>query len=249
MCIKTENEYAGIVKKLMTIPRGSTIEERLVKIRDSCPSEEDESENIEQDTHILPLNMFFELEEDILPEVMVKPQKTPMKNVKNVSKQTSMELNEEELELVNIHNKAIFDAFEEALQNFQNTQRMLMTSKNCLAPDHQAQGVYPCFEHLVDLSKKKVENWAQAQCGTIVKKEIEFENYTDLKTCEELIAQIKEERLALAVTTELQESHGQWLDIREQLHEVMDDVSEIVFDQIVFELANELIDKGPLRKN
>lgn len=69
--MKTGGEYSETIKKMLAVPRGSSIEEKLIKIRDSCPTEEDQSESMDSDAHVLPLNLFFELEESLLPQVVV----------------------------------------------------------------------------------------------------------------------------------------------------------------------------------
>lgn len=49
-------------------PKGKSIQDKLLQIRDSCQTEEDDDFT---DMHVIPIDMFFELEEQILPELIV----------------------------------------------------------------------------------------------------------------------------------------------------------------------------------
>ncbi|KAM3131868.1 hypothetical protein pb186bvf_015989 [Paramecium bursaria] len=134
--------------------------------------------------------------------------------------------NEFFIELDRIHNKSIFDAFNEALDYYRPygiKGRPLPWRKQV----HQREILN--IEQTLDLGAQKVITWAESLCGILLP------NLPNQQIDGEIIPQIREERLDKMLKADIFETDDRWQEYDEEWTEVCLELSEVIFDDMIAE--------------
>ncbi|CAK81315.1 unnamed protein product (macronuclear) [Paramecium tetraurelia] len=152
-----------------------------------------------------------------------------------------------------IHNQAIFDAFNEAL----NIQR----------PFYQDEGVpYPwCVEtnisqrlcygiedipNILERARQKVFDWSKTLCGllsdeipVISVRQLNYEQLIIMQECQgnDSLAYINEERIQNCLSIELQEGERKWFQMAQEYSEVLMEIADYVFEELTEEMVVEVL--------
>jgi hypothetical protein len=173
-----------------------------------------------------------------------------------ISSETYMKLEEEiavikdnddlfRQEMQHIHNKMLFDSFNEALDTLRpfnlkgspfpwrpNAGRLAATS-------HPVENI----GELLEKAQEKVLDWAMFVCGFIPDKEDSM--LGDIAIEEDYLNQIKEDRLIKMLTCEAFETDERWLIYDDEEVEVQTEIAELIFDQLLEEAVEFLGRKQP----
>lgn len=136
----------------------------------------------------------------------------------------------------NIHNKVIFDAVNEALDGLRpyglkgpplpwSKQNRTLTYKN-----DDVDNVPKIFEQV----DKKVMSWTKTYAGTLNFSEL-LKEYKIPYLDDEQLAQVREERLALLLATEIEENEPMWTDYEFEETQVKLDLANTILDDLVKE--------------
>ncbi|CAD8209733.1 unnamed protein product [Paramecium octaurelia] len=152
-----------------------------------------------------------------------------------------------------IHNQAIFDAFNEAL----NIQR----------PFYQDEGIpYPwCIEtnisqrlcygiedlpNILERARQKVFDWSKTLCGllsdeipVISVRQLNYEQLIIMQECQgnDSLAYINEERIQNCLSIELQEGERKWFQMAQEYSEVLMEIADYVFEELTEEMVVEIL--------
>ncbi|EAR83714.2 IQ calmodulin-binding motif protein, putative (macronuclear) [Tetrahymena thermophila SB210] len=142
--------------------------------------------------------------------------------------------------LERIHNKAIFEAFNEAL----DYQRMYglrgkpfpwkITHEKISEKPHSQQDI----PKILQKASEKVIEWSSCLCGIIVDKE-DSQFQPGIHFDEDYLQQIKEDRLNRMLSAEVIENEEKWILYDEEQTEVQVELSQMVFDLLIYEACNE----------
>ena len=147
--------------------------------------------------------------------------------------------------LIDIHNKLIFDSLSNALEEYQIENPRITIGPSNLIQRHQGQGVVPSLIEILAKARRRVEQWAMLRCGPVFK-EIPLEREPGAlpegywQGQEEQLNQLREKRLNASLKMELSESHQRWMDVRDEALQVTEDISELVFENVLNEFLNEI---------
>jgi hypothetical protein len=136
----------------------------------------------------------------------------------------------------NIHNKVIFDAINEALDGLRpyglkgpplpwSKQNRTLTYKN---------GDVDNVPKICEQVEKKVMSWGKTYAGTLNFSEL-LKEYKIPYLDDEQLAQVREERLALLLATEIEENEPMWTDYEFEETQVNIDLANIILEQLVKE--------------
>ncbi|KAL4429918.1 hypothetical protein ABPG74_000284 [Tetrahymena malaccensis] len=142
--------------------------------------------------------------------------------------------------LERIHNKAIFEAFNEAL----DYQRMYglrgkpfpwkITHEKISEKPHSSQDI----PKILQKASEKVIEWSSCLCGIIVDKE-DSQFQPGIHFDEDYLQQIKEDRLNRMLSAEVIENEEKWILYDEEQTEVQVELSQMVFDLLIYEACSE----------
>ncbi|CAD8124706.1 unnamed protein product [Paramecium sonneborni] len=142
------------------------------------------------------------------------------------------QINQEEVcmnEMERIHNKAIFDAYNESLdylRPFGIKGYPLPWRKNVVS--RQVIEV----EETLNRSAKRVIQWAENLCGIHLPQGSQIDN--------DILPQVREERLDKMLKQEVIENDDRWQEFDEEHTEVTLELSELVFNHLITEVMQEL---------
>ncbi|CAK64834.1 unnamed protein product (macronuclear) [Paramecium tetraurelia] len=154
-----------------------------------------------------------------------------------------------------IHNQAIFDAFNEAL--------------NILRPFYQDEGIpYPwCTETnisqrvcygieditiILERARQKVFDWSKTLCGllsdeipVISVRQLNYEQLIIMQECQgnDSLAYINEERIQSCLQIELQEGERKWSQMTQEYSEVLMEIADYLFEELTEEMVVEVFMK------
>ncbi|CAD8207780.1 unnamed protein product [Paramecium octaurelia] len=132
-------------------------------------------------------------------------------------------------EMERIHNKAIFDAFNEALdyhRPFGIKGRPLPWRKNVIC--RQVNSV----EETLEKSSIRVVLWAETLSGILLPQGSQMDN--------DILPQVREERLDKMLKQEIFETDDRWQEFDEEHTEVALELSELIFNHLITEVITEL---------
>ncbi|CAD8198019.1 unnamed protein product [Paramecium pentaurelia] len=132
-------------------------------------------------------------------------------------------------EMERIHNKAIFDAFNEALdyhRPFGIKGRPLPWRKNVIC--RQVNLV----EEALEKSSIRVVQWAETLSGILLPQGSQMDN--------DILPQVREERLDKMLKQEIFETDDRWQEFDEEHTEVALELSELIFNHLITEVITEL---------
>ncbi|CAD8122296.1 unnamed protein product [Paramecium sonneborni] len=132
-------------------------------------------------------------------------------------------------EMERIHNKAIFDAFNEALdyhRPFGIKGRPLPWRKNVIY--RQVNSV----EETLNRSANRVVQWAETLSGILLPQGTQVDN--------DILPQVREERLDKMLKQEISETDDRWQEFDEEHTEVALELSELIFNHLITEVITEL---------
>ncbi|CAD8125015.1 unnamed protein product [Paramecium sonneborni] len=132
-------------------------------------------------------------------------------------------------EMERIHNKAIFDAFNEALdyhRPFGIKGRPLPWRKNVIC--RQVNSV----EETLEKSAFRVVQWAETLSGILLPQGTQVDN--------DILPQVREERLDKMLKQEIFETDDRWQEFDEEHTEVALELSELIFNHLITEVITEL---------
>ncbi|CAD8114577.1 unnamed protein product [Paramecium primaurelia] len=132
-------------------------------------------------------------------------------------------------EMERIHNKAIFDAFNEALdyhRPFGIKGRPLPWRKNVIF--RQVSSV----EDTLEKSALRVVQWAETLSGILLPQGSQVDN--------DILPQVREERLDKMLKQEIFETDDRWQEFDEEHTEVALELSELIFNHLITEVITEL---------
>ncbi|CAK79225.1 unnamed protein product (macronuclear) [Paramecium tetraurelia] len=132
-------------------------------------------------------------------------------------------------EMERIHNKAIFDAFNEALdyhRPFGIKGRPLPWRKNVIY--RQVSSV----EDTLEKSAIRVMQWAETLSGILLPQGSQVDN--------DILPQVREERLDKMLKQEIFETDDRWQEFDEEHTEVALELSELIFNHLITEVITEL---------
>ncbi|CAD8170525.1 unnamed protein product [Paramecium octaurelia] len=132
-------------------------------------------------------------------------------------------------EMERIHNKAIFDAFNEALdyhRPFGIKGRPLPWRKNVIC--RQVNSV----EDTLEKSAIRVVQWAETLSGILLPQGSQVDN--------DILPQVREERLDKMLKQEVFETDDRWQEFDEEHTEVALELSELIFNHLITEVITEL---------
>ncbi|EGR30098.1 IQ calmodulin-binding motif family protein, putative [Ichthyophthirius multifiliis] len=199
----------------------------MLELLHFCESSKDQIDNLEdsilQISPILNSSLFIELEQ---------------RNSLLVDNQNKDDFVKQ---IERIHNKAIFEAFNEAL-DYQRVYGLRgkpfpwkTTSEKISQKDVQIQKI----DGVLNKGLEKVTEWASYLCGIIFDKEDPLLS-KGFNIDEDYLAQIKEDRLARMLASEVIENEERWILYDEEQTEVQVELSQMVFNQLVNEVYYEL---------
>ena len=148
----------------------------------------------------------------------------------------------------NIHNKVIFDAVNEALDGLRpyglkgpplpwSKQNRTLTYRN-----GDVDNVPKIFEQV----ENKVMSWAKTYAGTLNFSEL-LKQYKIPFLDDDQLAQVREERLALLLATEIEENEPMWTDYEFEETQVKLDLANTILEDLVKETVDIL--KGSTEEN
>ncbi|EWS76043.1 IQ calmodulin-binding motif protein (macronuclear) [Tetrahymena thermophila SB210] len=164
-------------------------------------------------------------------------------------------------EFEHIHNKAIFDTFNEALNIFRPYYTLggppyswTKSEKNLILGKATSKNL----NFILEKSKARVLEWGSYLCGLVnedeVQKYIPLEDekgnppplsvlLENLTPQNEYLAQVREERLSKMLLTEIFENEYKWQLYEDEKAEVVMELADLVFEELVEEIVNNMIQK------
>ena len=147
----------------------------------------------------------------------------------------------------NIHNKVIFDAVNEALDGLRpyglkgpplpwSKQNRTLTYKN----GHITQ-----VPTIMETVQKKILAWARTYAGTMNFSEL-LREYKITYLEEDQLNQVREERLALMLASEIEENEPLWTDYEFEETSIKLDIADMILDKLFDETALLVENKGRL---
>ena len=139
----------------------------------------------------------------------------------------------------NIHNKVIFDAVNESLDSLRpyglkgpplpwSKQLRTLINKNWDLSK---------IPNIIEIVQKKVLSWAKTYAGTLNFSEL-LREYKIPYLDDDQLNQVREERLALMLASEIEENEPLWTDYEYEETQIKIDLSELILDHIINETAN-----------
>eukprot|EP01017_Pseudomicrothorax_dubius_P007090 TRINITY_DN12144_c0_g1_i14.p1 TRINITY_DN12144_c0_g1~~TRINITY_DN12144_c0_g1_i14.p1 ORF type:complete len:311 (-),score=87.77 TRINITY_DN12144_c0_g1_i14:157-1089(-) len=150
-------------------------------------------------------------------------------------------LPEEVLELEHIHNKLIFDALNEILDEFRpfGLKGKPAPWRNSSRKVFFKRITVETALDVLDKAKERVVEWASSMCGFIHDKDDNLLG-RDLHLDEDYINHIKEDRLARMLANEAYENEERWITYEEEETEVAFDLADLVFETLIAECVEEV---------
>ena len=147
----------------------------------------------------------------------------------------------------NIHNKVIFDAINESLDGLRpyglkgpplpwSKQNRTLTYKN----GHISQ-----VNSIMDIVQKKILTWARTYAGTMNFSEL-LREYKIAYLEEDQLNQVREERLALMLASEIEENEPLWTDYEFEETSIKIDIADMILDKLFDETALLIQNKGKI---
>ncbi|EGR29693.1 IQ calmodulin-binding motif family protein, putative [Ichthyophthirius multifiliis] len=135
-------------------------------------------------------------------------------------------------EFQHIHNKAIFDGFNESLNSFRpyyliggEPYQWNKSEKNLIMVKPNSQNL----DQILEKAKKKIIEWISYLCGVINDKDQEENEYFELA---------REERLSKMLLTEIYENDFKWSLIEDEKVEILMELSDAIFEEFIDENYN-----------
>jgi hypothetical protein len=141
-------------------------------------------------------------------------------------------------EAENIHNKMIFDAVNEALNDIRN--RSLAENSKLPWSVKPITHSRPHVPELIQGTILQVEDWSSIEAGKIPNEELILSNGV---VDEEGLQMIREEKLATILAQDVMTMEEQWVDYEMEETQVKVDLSDVVMDELVREVV-ELLGMG-----
>lgn len=143
--------------------------------------------------------------------------------------------------MTHIHNKAIFDAINEALDRFRpyglNYLPPIWSKRTrSLTHKHNSQKQ---MEKVFAQIKSIVGNWSTSFCGALPNSELMRKKGVQCDSNDQLDS-IKEERLALILGSEMEESESRFTNNEKEEASVKIDLASLVFDTVMQETVQVL---------
>ncbi|CAD8196360.1 unnamed protein product [Paramecium pentaurelia] len=132
-------------------------------------------------------------------------------------------------EMERIHNKAIFDAYNESLDYFRPfgiKGKPLPWRRNVISRQIKD------LDETLNQSASKVVQWAETLCGILLPQGSQIDN--------DILPQVREERLDKLLKQEVLENDDRWQEFDEEHTEVTLELSELVFNHLITEVIQEL---------
>ncbi|EAR82444.2 IQ calmodulin-binding motif protein (macronuclear) [Tetrahymena thermophila SB210] len=144
-------------------------------------------------------------------------------------------------DITHIHNKVIFDAFNEALDNHRlyGLKGRPFPWKVDATKINNAPITHDKVPSILRKSVTKVIEWAECQCGFIFDRP-DAQLPTNQTLNEEYISKIKEKRLTDMLHSEVKEAEEKWIIYDDEYTEIQVEISELVFQELLFEFEGEL---------
>ncbi|CAK73691.1 unnamed protein product (macronuclear) [Paramecium tetraurelia] len=215
------------IQRIINIPLGPSSQlmlKFLQPIRDSAESDYDS--NGAQQQIILNVELFGKFERFLMEQRIINHQ------------------NKLIIELEHIHNKAIFDSLNEALDQFRpyglHGQPFLWKSDptRLRARENQLTDV----PQIIRKASDKVIDWSHYMAGILVDKE-DSPFPKSMQLDQETIAQIREDRLYRMLTLDIIDNEDRWTNYDEETTEISIDLSDLLFDFLIEEVAYEMYKK------
>ncbi|CAD8082990.1 unnamed protein product [Paramecium sonneborni] len=145
------------------------------------------------------------------------------------------------LELEHIHNKAIFDALNEALDYYRPYGMAGQPyAWKCDAARLQfREKTLNEMPNIIKSSLDKVLEWCHYLVGFLIDKE-DCPYPKMLMFDQECLAQIKEDRMIRMLSAEVEENEDRWISYDEEYTVVAIDLSDLIFDHLLEELLQEI---------
>ncbi|EGR29043.1 IQ calmodulin-binding motif family protein, putative [Ichthyophthirius multifiliis] len=258
--IKKKENYKQIFINNLNNPFGFAPYKRLKLIHgyDSFieNSTLDENEDYITLPFVLSEDLFIEFEQNIIVKQIYKYVCFFQKKQNKGNGESEKEQIVKEFE--HIHNKAIFDTFNEALNIFRpfytlGGQPYLWSTseKNLLFKKINENDLF----QIIDKSNCKVIEWSTSLCGLINEEEIsrniphQDENgkppslhvlLENITSSNEYLAQVREEKLSKMLLTEIFENEYRWQLYEDEKAEVTMELSDLVFEEIIENIIYEL---------
>ncbi|CAG9328453.1 unnamed protein product [Blepharisma stoltei] len=137
-------------------------------------------------------------------------------------------------EAESIHNKMIFDAINENLQQYRKNgeKGVPMPWSNRSPSTSNILNIYEIFSQVRD----NILECSKIRAGTIP----EFDLNASVSTEEEILRKIREEKLARLLTLEVMENDQQWVDYEFEETQVKLDLADMMLEQLVAEVVEIL---------
>lgn len=152
-------------------------------------------------------------------------------------------------ELQQLHNKAIFDSFNEALDQLRpfglkgrpspwkpaviQTNVRVVNEKN--------------MEFVLNKAKDKLLEWSSNLCGFIHDKE-ESQFLEGILLDDDCLGQIREDRMARMLAQEVIECEEEWVEYGDEETEVAVELGDMVFEKLILEAIESVLYIRDLRK-
>ncbi|CAD8148490.1 unnamed protein product [Paramecium octaurelia] len=215
------------IQRVINIPLGPSSQimlKFLQPIRDSAESEYDS--NGAQHQIILSVELFGKFERFLMEQRIINHQNKLL------------------IELEHIHNKAIFDSLNEALDQFRpyglNGQPFLWKSDPTRLRAREVQ--LTDIPGIIRKASEKVIDWVHYMTGILFDKE-DSPFPKSMQLDQETIAQIREDRLYRMLTLDIIDNEDRWTNYDEETTEISIDLSDLLFDYLIEEVAFEMYKK------
>ncbi|CAD8059117.1 unnamed protein product [Paramecium primaurelia] len=215
------------IQRIINIPLGPSSKimlKFLQPIRDSAESDFDS--NGAQHQIILSVELFGKFERFLMEQRIINHQNKLL------------------IELEHIHNKAIFDSLNEALDYFRpyglNGQPFLWKSDPTKLRAREVQ--LTDIPGIIRKASEKVIDWSHYMTGILIDKE-DSPFPKSFQLDQETIAQIREDRLYRMLTLDIIDNEDRWTNYDEETTEISIDLSDLLFDHLIEEIAFEMYKK------
>ncbi|CAD8064646.1 unnamed protein product [Paramecium primaurelia] len=215
------------IQRVINLPLGPSSKlmlKFLQPIRDSAESDFDSNGN--QHQIILSVELFGKFERYLMEQRIINHQ------------------NKLIIELEHIHNKAIFDSLTEALDYFRPYgligQPFLWKSDPTRLRAREIQ--LTDIPQIIRKASEKVIDWSHYMTGILVDKE-DSPFPKSMQLDQETIAQIREDRLYRMLTLDIIDNEDKWTNYDEETTEISIDLSDLLFDYLIEEVAYEMFKK------
>jgi len=217
LCTVIKGPYKQDFLRNINTPLGQTTTEKLSNMHayDYIQSESSIEISTGFQQAILDVNLYLQIENQI---------------------SENEEKNDVAAQLEHIHNKMLFDSFNETLDSFRpyGLKGQPYPWKSNIKVAAPKPITEENMDKILEKAKEKVIEWSSSMCGFFGDKEDQLLDKTSTIN-EEFLAQLREERLARMLASDVFEMEERWITYDDEEAEVQVELADLIFDKLVTE--------------